>query len=70
MVARLKPDLVVVGTHGKHGILQHLFESKIFNLVKELASPVLVVNNQSKLAENGFKKILISVIKLKKSFSD
>lgn len=61
VVARLKPDLVVVGTHGKHGILQHLFGSKIFNLVKELASPVLVVNNQSKLAENGFKKILIPV---------
>ncbi len=60
-VARLRPDMVIAGTHGKHGLLQHLFGSKIFNLVKELTAPVLIINNHSKLVEEGFKKILIPV---------
>lgn len=60
-VARFRPDLVITGTHGKRGIMQHMFGSKIFNLVKEMESPCLVLNNQSKVAEKGFNKILIPV---------
>jgi len=60
-VARFRPDLVIAGTHGKRGIMQHMFGSKIFNLVKEIDSPCLVLNSQSKVAEKGFNKVLIPV---------
>jgi len=60
-IAKIRPDLVVAGTHGKHGILQHLFGSRIFNLVKEIASPILILNNHSKLVEQGYNKILVPV---------
>lgn len=54
-------DMVIAGTHGKHGILQHLFGSKIFNLIREIPCPFLVLNTESKIAKEGFKNILVPV---------
>lgn len=60
-IAKFGSDFVIAGTHGKQGIIQHLFGSKIFNLIKEIDCPTLVLNNESKVAEQGFKKVLIPV---------
>lgn len=61
IVKELKPDLVVVGTHGRHGIRQNLFGSAIHKLVKSIPAPTLVVNDHSRLVSNGFKKVMLPV---------
>jgi nucleotide-binding universal stress UspA family protein len=60
-VAKFNADIILAGTHGKQGILQHLFGSKIFNLVQEVNSPFLVLNKESKVVEEGFKNVLVPV---------
>jgi len=60
-VAQFSSDIIIAGTHGKQGILQHLFGSKIFNLIKEISCPFLVLNAQSKIVEHGFKNVLVPV---------
>jgi nucleotide-binding universal stress UspA family protein len=60
-ILKFASDIVVAGTHGKHGILQHLFGSKIFNLIQEVNCPFLVLNKESKVVEEGFKNVLVPV---------
>lgn len=60
-VKELLPSLVIVGTHGKKGLVQQLLGSKIYKLVTGLQAPVLVVSDFSDKVEDGFKKILIPV---------
>lgn len=61
IVADLEFDLVVVPTHGKVGIMQNLFGAKILKLVKSLPAPSLVVQEGTKVADNGFQKLLFPV---------
>ncbi len=61
VIHRLRPGLVVVGTHGKHGLRQNLFGSNIYKLVKSLPVPTLVVNDNTTPMEGGFKAILLPV---------
>ncbi|NND94006.1 MAG: universal stress protein [Flavobacteriales bacterium] len=61
IIDRLGPDLIVVGTHGKHGIKQNLFGSAIHKLVKEAKAPTLVVNDHSKVSPKGYRKVLMPV---------
>lgn len=61
IVARIRPDLVVVGTHGLKGIKQNLFGSNIYKLVKALPVPTLVVNDRIKSIKGGFDKVLVPV---------
>ena len=58
---RFEPSMVIAATHGKKGVLQHLFGSNIFNLIREINAPFLVLNSLSKVAQNGFKNVLIPV---------
>lgn len=60
-VAQFNADIIIAGTHGKQGILQHLFGSKIFSLIREVPSPFLVLNAQSKIVDQGFKNVLVPV---------
>lgn len=55
------PSLVLVGTHGKKGIVQHLIGSKIFKLVSGVKSTVLVVSDFSKTVVGGYSKILLPI---------
>jgi nucleotide-binding universal stress UspA family protein len=57
-VSSKKPDLVIVGTHGKVGVKQHLFGSNIYKLVRKAGSSVLVVSDKFKAVE-AFSKILV-----------
>lgn len=61
VVKRLKPKLVVVGTHGKSGWKQNLLGSTIYKLVKLLPITSLVINDDFKTVAGGFKKILLPV---------
>jgi nucleotide-binding universal stress UspA family protein len=61
IVQAISADIVVVGTHGKHGIMQNLFGSNIYNLVKRVPAPCLVVSNATKVKGEGFKKIMMPV---------
>ena len=61
LVRKLRPDLVVVGTHGVHGIKQNLFGSSIHKLVKSIPAPTLVVNDKTIVVNGGFKKIMLPV---------
>jgi len=45
---RLRPDLVVVGTHARHGVASWLHDSVGEAIARNLCVPVLVVPNQSR----------------------
>jgi hypothetical protein len=53
-------DLMVIGTHGLHGIIQHFMGSNILKLVSRIHMPVLVVQKDSPLIEN-FRTIIMPV---------
>jgi hypothetical protein len=53
-------DLMVIGTHGASGIRQKLFGTDILKLVARVPIPILVVQEDSKLAET-FHKIVVPV---------
>jgi nucleotide-binding universal stress UspA family protein len=61
LVRKIRPNLVVVGTHGIQGLKQNLFGSAIHKLVKAIPAPTLVVNDKTKVVEGGFKKVMIPV---------
>jgi len=61
VVNTLNPDLVIVGTHGKKGIKQTLFGSTIYKMVQDIPANTLVLNDDSKIVQGGFKKILLPV---------
>lgn len=58
---RINPDLVVVGTHGIKGIVQHLFGAHILKLVQAIPFPCVVVQENTKVRENGWNKLLFPV---------
>jgi nucleotide-binding universal stress UspA family protein len=58
---RSHAGLVIIGTHGKRGIMQNLFGSHILKLVKMLHIPSLVVQENSTWPENGFQTVLLPV---------
>jgi nucleotide-binding universal stress UspA family protein len=57
----LKPELVVVGTHGKIGLKQNLFGSNIYRLVQRVNTACLVVSDYTTTIKDGFKNILMPV---------
>lgn len=61
LVQRNKPDLVVVGNHGKKGLKQNLFGSNIFKLVQKLSCSSLIVNDHTRVDHDGFMKVMITV---------
>ena len=61
IVQRIKPDLVIVGTHGKVGIKQNLFGSSIYKLVKGIHAPTLVISAKTKVQSGAFKKVMLPV---------
>jgi len=56
-----RPDLVIVGTHGKKGLSQNIFGSHIYDLVKSISATTLVVSDLSTAKSEGFSKILLPV---------
>lgn len=59
VTTRLKPDLIVAGTHGADGIHLKLFGSAIHKLVREVAAPTLVVGKWCKPMTLGFQRVLV-----------
>ncbi|NEN22251.1 universal stress protein [Cryomorpha ignava] len=59
VVTRLKPDLIVVGTHGRDGIHLRLFGSAIHKLVREVPAPSLVLGKTCSIMRSGFRKVLV-----------
>jgi len=60
-VEEAKPDLVIVGTHGKKGVKQSLLGSNIYRLVKRLKSAVLVVNDMIVSPAAEYHRIMLPV---------
>ncbi len=60
VTARLKPDLIVAGTHGTEGIHLKLFGSAIHKMVREVAAPTLVIGEACKPLKTKFKKVLVA----------
>lgn len=60
-VNQLVPNLVIVGTHGKHGLKQNLLGSNIYKLVTGQSSSVMVVSDLLSPTEGGFNKVLLPV---------
>ncbi len=56
---KLGTDLVIIGTHGKKGLMQNLFGSNIWKLVSAIPTSALVINEHSKFNVNGFEKVLM-----------
>lgn len=61
LVGRKKPNLVVVGNHGKKGLIQNLFGSNIMKLVQKLPVASLVVSDHTNTVEGGFRKALVPI---------
>lgn len=59
VTTRLKPDLIVAGTHGSRGIHLRLFGSAIHKLVREVAAPTLVLGKLCKPITFGFQRVLV-----------
>lgn len=60
-VKESNPDLVIVGTHGKHGLKQSLLGSNIYRLVKRIKSAVLVVNDMITAPVGEYQRIMLPV---------
>lgn len=58
VLKNVKADLVLIGTHGKKGLMQNIFGSHILKLVQMVGIPSLVIQEDSKWPEHGFKKVL------------
>lgn len=54
-------DLVIIGTHGKKGIMQNLFGSHILKLVQMTKLPSLVIQENTVIPKDGINKILCPV---------
>lgn len=54
----IRPDLIVLCTHGVKGVVQHLFGARVLALVHSLDNSFLVVHENSEINEAGFEKIL------------
>jgi nucleotide-binding universal stress UspA family protein len=61
VLARMKADLVMTGTHGMVGIKQNLLGSNILKLVQRVNTPCLVVQNNSRFYSGNYDKILFPV---------
>jgi len=59
VTSRLKPDLIVVGTHGSEGIHLRLFGSAIHKLVREVAATTLVLGTVCTPIVSGFQRVLV-----------
>lgn len=55
----IRPDLVVLCTHGVRGLAQRLFGAQILKLVQALPYPCLVVQENSVIKEEGIRTILV-----------
>jgi hypothetical protein len=53
-------DLMVIGTHGKHGIRQLFFCSDILRMVKKICIPAVVVQENAPLVKD-FRKLIMPV---------
>jgi nucleotide-binding universal stress UspA family protein len=56
-----RPDLVIVGTHGKKGLKQKWFGSAIYALIKSIPATTLVISDFTATKGKGFSKILLPV---------
>lgn len=54
----INPDLIILCTHGVKGIVQHLFGARVLSLVQSMEKTFLVVQENSEINEQGFRKIL------------
>ncbi|MEZ5174303.1 MAG: universal stress protein [Bacteroidia bacterium] len=54
-------DIVIVGTHGKHGLKQNLFGSYILKLIQSIHLPSLVIQQGTEWKSAGLKKALCPV---------
>jgi Universal stress protein family len=58
---KLNPDLVIIGTHGIKGLKQKFLGADILKLVKMIEIPCIVVQENTKVSDVGFHKILFPV---------
>lgn len=61
LTERIKPDLLVVGTHGKKGLKQNLLGSNIHKLVSTVDTNSLVVSDIHAVKKGGFSRVLLPV---------
>lgn len=59
VVGRTAPDLVVLCTHGIRGLAQRLFGAHVLKLVQALPFPCLVVQENTQVRHDGFRKVLL-----------
>jgi nucleotide-binding universal stress UspA family protein len=59
-IEELDPDLVVICSHGKHGLKQQLFGANVLHLVRHIRRPCLIVHEHAGLPSSGLNKILLT----------
>jgi len=58
---KIKPDLVIAGTRGAAGFDLSIFGSAIYKFVRDVAYTSLVLHSDSKIAQGGFKSVLLPI---------
>ncbi len=59
-LSEINPDLVVICTHGIHGVIQKIFGSTILKMVQALHYPCLVVQENSRIRSGLSHRILLT----------
>ncbi len=59
-LSEINPDLVVICTHGIHGVIQKLFGSTVLKMVQALPYPCLVVQENSRIRSGVSHRILFT----------
>lgn len=60
-IQKLKTSLVIIGTHGRKGLMQHIFGAHIMKLVEMLDVSSLVIQDDSVWPKNGFERVLFPI---------
>lgn len=55
---RIAPDVIIIGSVGEEGVSIGHFGSAVYRLVRLLPAPSLIVQGNSPLAENGYRKAM------------
>jgi nucleotide-binding universal stress UspA family protein len=61
ILTKIKPDLVIICTHGVKGMFQYLFGAQILKLVNSIPFPCLVIHENNQTDFTAIKEILFPI---------
>jgi nucleotide-binding universal stress UspA family protein len=69
-IRRTSPDIVVIGTHGRHGVLRRFLGSVAAEVLRDAPCPVLTVGTRRKGVTHGERDAVVCAVSLDDSSPD